>query len=74
MSARCEDYPCCGHEDGDCPSRDEDGNEIWSCASCGGKLPLKASSSICHRCQVEMAEIDRNDPTGQDLDNFLGYD
>lgn len=47
---RCEDFPCCGHEPGDCPSRRRDGSEVWRCVECGGKLPRSASSSICERC------------------------
>ncbi len=52
--ARCEDFPCCGHEDGDCPSRDENGNERWTCVACGKLLPLRATSSICSKCQQAM--------------------
>jgi hypothetical protein len=66
--SRCEDYPCCGHEAGDCPSQDSDGNEVWSCAGCGGKLPPKSRSSLCQRCIRDMSRRDREDPTGQDSD------
>lgn len=48
--ARCEDYPCCGHEPGDCPTIDSDGNERWTCVGCGKLLPVNAPSSICDRC------------------------
>ena len=48
--ARCEDFPCCGHEAGDCPTRDSKGRERWTCVECGKRLPLKATSSICARC------------------------
>ena len=50
----CEDYPCCGHEAGDCPTRDARGNERWTCVECGKRLPLRATSSICIRCQTRM--------------------
>ncbi len=52
--ARCEDYPCCGHEQGDCPTHDKQGRERWTCVECGKLLPVKASSSICKRCQRAM--------------------
>jgi len=58
---RCEDYPCCGHEAGDCPSIDEDGNQRWTCVSCGTILPLNASSSICSKCQKRMYRNNWND-------------
>jgi hypothetical protein len=47
----CEDYPCCGHEAGDCPTHDAQGNERWTCTECGRRLPLHASSSICNKCR-----------------------
>jgi ribosomal protein S14 len=51
----CEDYPCCGHEAGDCPRIDSKGRERWRCVECGRELPLKATSSICKRCLRSMA-------------------
>ena len=45
--ARCEDYPCCGHEPGDCP--DSDGR--YTCVGCGKRLPRSAPSSYCTTCQ-----------------------
>ena len=59
----CEDYPCCGHEAGDCPTRDSKGNERWTCVCCGKRLPLKASSSICARCQRRRAYDDEMQET-----------
>lgn len=44
--ARCEDYPCCGHEAGDCP----DASGRMRCVECGKRLPKNASSSICPKC------------------------
>ena len=41
--ARCEDYPCCGHEDGGCPNPDGS----FNCAGCGAKLPVNATSALC---------------------------
>ncbi len=46
----CEDYPCCGHEAGDCPKIDRKGRQRWTCVGCGKTLPIKATSSICSRC------------------------
>lgn len=43
----CEDYPCCGHEPGDCP----DAQGRFRCVGCGKRLPRTASSSYCARCQ-----------------------
>lgn len=65
---RCEDFPCCGHEDGDCP--DSEGR--FRCCICDRLLEKNSRSSICSSCNRRMAEIDRDDPTGQDLDYFLG--
>ena len=30
VMARCEDYPCCGHEAGDCPTIDSKGRQDMS--------------------------------------------
>lgn len=43
---RCEDYPCCGHESGDCPGSDG----RMRCVECGRKLSQNAASSICPKC------------------------
>ncbi len=43
---RCEDYPCCGHEDGGCPNADGS----FNCASCGRKLPKNSASAVCVKC------------------------
>lgn len=67
--ARCEDYPCCGHEDGGCPN--EDGT--FNCARCGRRLPKHNRSAVCDRCHQDWARMDYDDPTGQDLDRDLGY-
>lgn len=52
--ARCEDFPCCGHEPGDCPEIDKSGREVWRCVECGGRLPRSATSSICRKCTRAM--------------------
>ena len=47
----CEDYPCCGHERGDCP----DSSGRFGCVECGKRLSKRATSSICGKCQRRMA-------------------
>jgi len=64
----CEDYPCCGHSDGDCP--DSEGN--FGCARCGTKLPKDSKSSMCYDCLGEMHRVMDEDSTGQDLDCWIG--
>ena len=51
---RCEDFPCCGHAQGDCPRIDSHGRAHFTCVECGKELPARASSSICVRCQRQM--------------------
>jgi hypothetical protein len=70
FEGRCEDFPCCGHEPGDCPDRDEHGNESWRCARCRARLPKGARSSLCNSCIQRMNQIQDEDPTGQDMDDF----
>ena len=54
--ARCEDFPCCGHQAGDCPRLDSNGRERWRCVGgCGRELPPSATSSICNRCMRRAA-------------------
>jgi hypothetical protein len=51
----CEDYPCCGHEAGDCPRITKSGREVYRCVECRHELPRGARSSICLRCQKARA-------------------
>ena len=48
--ARCEDYPCCGHELGCCPDYDGSGRQLNMVCVCGAKLPIDNRSSICDSC------------------------
>lgn len=48
--ARCEDFPCCGHEAGCCPDFDENGNQLNMICVCGAKLPVNNKSSCCSSC------------------------
>lgn len=55
---RCEDYPCCGHEENGCP----DSNGQFPCATCGRKLPKNSTSSLCKKCLKRMDDDpDRDD-------------
>lgn len=54
--ARCEDWPCCGHEAGCCPDRDEGGNQLNMKCVCGATLPLHSRYSICDSCMNAMEE------------------
>ena len=65
MSARCEDYPCCGHADGGCPN--EDGS--FNCYRCGRRLSRNAHSPMCDKCQRRLERLMREDDTGQSWDN-----
>ena len=49
--ARCEDFPCCGHELGCCPNYDEKtGKQIDMVCTCGARLPVTNRYSICDSC------------------------
>jgi hypothetical protein len=52
---RCEDFPCCGHEQGDCP----DSQGRFTCVECDKRLSKKATSSICGKCLDKMARSER---------------
>jgi len=56
--ARCEDFPCCGHELGCCPDYDESGKQLNMVCVCGAKLPITNRFSICNACL--------RDPDGED--------
>ena len=64
--ARCEDFPCCGHQDPDgtswCP--DEDGR--FDCVLCYSKLPKGETSSICQGCMNRRRYMD---PFERELDD-----
>ena len=48
--ARCEDYPCCGHESGCCPDFDDNGKQLNMKCVCGATLPITSRYSICESC------------------------
>ena len=48
---RCEDFPCCGHELGCCPSFDpETGKQTDMRCTCGASVPITSQYSICAGC------------------------
>lgn len=47
--AMCEDFPCCGHDHGTCPT--EDGPV---CVGCQAQLPPHAQSSLCDWCRARL--------------------
>jgi len=49
--ARCEDFPCCGHELGCCPDYDPvTGEQLNMKCTCGATVPLTSRYSICEGC------------------------
>lgn len=60
--ARCEDFPCCGHEAGCCPDYDAaTGQQLNMICVCGAKLPLNNPVSICDACLNACDEADGPD-------------
>lgn len=53
--ARCEDFPCCGHEAGCCPDYDEGGRQLNMKCVCGATLPLSSRFSVCNSCMNRQA-------------------
>ena len=54
--ARCEDYPCCGHELGCCPDYDESGRQLNMKCVCGATVPLNNNSSLCTGCYNQLLD------------------
>lgn len=53
----CEDFPCCGHEAGDCP--DSEGR--FKCVGCGALLPRNNPDSFCAECHRNQVWLDPED-------------
>ncbi len=74
--ARCQDFPCCGHELGCCPDFDEAGRQLNMVCTCGKKLPIDSRYSICESClntpgpDDDPAEYDRGDFYDEDSEGF----
>jgi len=71
--AMCEDFPCCGHEQGCCPDFDESGKQLNMRCTCGAAVPLSSHSSICRDCrqalQDELDGYDDDDDFDDDDDD-----
>jgi len=48
--ARCEDFPCCGHELGCCPDYDDDGIQLNMRCVCGADVSIDSRYSLCESC------------------------
>lgn len=57
--ARCEDFPCCGHDI--CPDFDDAGRQVNMRCVCGASVPLSSRSSLCSSC---LNAPDPDDPYG----------
>lgn len=66
IMARCEDFPCCGHESGCCPDFDSAGRQLNMKCVCGATLPINNPVSICNACL--------RDPDDPCNDDFFGFD
>lgn len=66
---RCEDFPCCGHENGCCPDHDESGRQTNMRCTCGAVVPLSSRFSLCASClnddEDERYEPDRFHDDGE---------
>lgn len=78
--ARCEDWPCCGHEAGCCPDYDESGKQLNMRCVCGAVVPLGSKTSLCEGCLVsddtqmgfpdDYDRFEETDPGFEDLDFY----
>ena len=70
--ARCEDFPCCGHEPGCCPDFDESGRQLNMRCTCGAVLPINSRYSICDSCMRsdddDFDDFDRDEDFDDDRD------
>lgn len=59
---RCEDFPCCGHEVGDCPDPNPaPGTSGYRCVGCGLSLKAGSGSSFCKRPECIRDERERQE-------------
>ena len=64
--ARCEDYPCCGHELGCCPDFDEEtGQQLNMVCVCGTTVPIDNPSSLCDSCLNSNEDDPYDDDSGR---------
>jgi len=59
--ARCEDFPCCGHEEGCCPRFSSSGKQLDMVCVCGKRLPIDNPTSICNACLKDPDDPDYED-------------
>jgi len=70
--SRCEDFPCCGHESGCCPSFDENGRQTDMKCTCGASVPLDSRVSICEAClAIDDAEREDYQPDWSEYDDDM---
>lgn len=70
----CEDFPCCGHESGCCPTF-VDGEQMDMRCTCGASVPLGSRSSICDACFDEMNEDEpEHESDDEDYDDSMDGD
>ena len=66
--ARCEDFPCCGHEAGCCPDYDASGKQLNMRCTCGAVLPVNNRYSICDGCMDSDDFQDEYDDEDESMD------
>lgn len=67
--ARCEDFPCCGHELGCCPDFDpETGKQLNMKCVCGATVPIDSRFSLCRTCLKQGSDDEPDDP--YDVDGY----
>lgn len=70
----CEDFPCCGHEQGCCPTF-IGGKQVNMRCTCGAAVPLSSHSSICRDCRQAMQDqFDGDDDYDCDDDDDFDCD
>lgn len=68
--ARCEDFPCCGHELGCCPDFDQEtGKQLNMKCVCGATVDINSRSSLCDSC----LRFDPDDPYGHSDERAYYY-
>lgn len=73
--ARCEDFPCCGHESGCCPDYDDEtGKQLNMRCTCGAEVPLGSRSSLCEGCLTRHGDDDGDDDYAAYMRGDYDYD
>lgn len=66
--ARCEDFPCCGHEAGECPRYNTKDQRL--CVDCDRPLPYSGRCLNCAKNYTRRARSYQFDGTGQDQEAY----